>query len=43
MDVFEHAYFMDWGTNKGGYIDAFIKQINWQAVQARADAYGILR
>ncbi len=43
MDVFEHAYFMDWGTNKGGYIDAFLKQLNWQAVQARADTYGILR
>ena len=35
MDVFEHAYMVDYGTKKPGYIDAFFKNVNWQAVEAR--------
>ena len=35
MDVFEHAYMLDYGTKKPGYIDAFFKNINWQAAEAR--------
>jgi Fe-Mn family superoxide dismutase len=35
MDVFEHAFMMDYGLKKADYIGAFFKNINWQAVEAR--------
>ena len=35
MDVFEHAFMIDYGTKKAGYIDAFFKNVNWQAAEAR--------
>jgi len=35
MDVFEHAFMLDYGTKRPGYIDAFFKNINWDAAEAR--------
>jgi len=35
MDVFEHAFMIDYGTKKAGYIDAFFKNVNWNAAEAR--------
>lgn len=35
MDVFEHAFMLDYGTKRPGYIDAFFKNINWGSVEAR--------
>ncbi|MCL6549007.1 MAG: Fe-Mn family superoxide dismutase [Alicyclobacillus sp.] len=35
MDVFEHAYFIDYGTNRSGYIDAFFKNLDWDVLNAR--------
>jgi Fe-Mn family superoxide dismutase len=35
MDVFEHAYMIDYGTKKAGYIDAFFKNISWKTVEGR--------
>jgi Fe-Mn family superoxide dismutase len=35
MDVFEHAYMLDYGLKRAEYIDAFFKSINWKAVEAR--------
>ena len=35
MDVFEHAYMIDYGLKKVDYVDAFIKSIDWQVVQGR--------
>jgi superoxide dismutase, Fe-Mn family len=35
MDVFEHAFMLDYGTKRAGYIDAFFKNINWPAAEAR--------
>lgn len=35
MDVFEHAYFPDYGKDRAGYIDAFMKNINWEAAEKR--------
>lgn len=35
MDVFEHAYFPDYGKDRAGYIDAFMKNINWEEVEKR--------
>lgn len=38
MDVFEHAYIADYGTDRGSYIDAFLGAINWEAANARLEA-----
>jgi Fe-Mn family superoxide dismutase len=35
MDVFEHAFMLDYGTKRAGYIDAFFKNLNWSAAEAR--------
>jgi Fe-Mn family superoxide dismutase len=35
MDVFEHAFMLDYGLKRTDYIGAFFKNINWQAVEAR--------
>jgi Fe-Mn family superoxide dismutase len=35
MDVFEHAFVTDYGLNKGDYIKAFTKAIDWKAVNER--------
>jgi len=32
LDVYEHAYFMDYGTNRKGYIEAFFKNLNWGVI-----------
>jgi superoxide dismutase, Fe-Mn family len=37
-DVFEHAYIMDYGMERKTYIEAFMKVIDWEAVQRRFDA-----
>lgn len=35
MDVFEHAYMIDYGLKRPDYIEAFFKNINWDAVESR--------
>lgn len=35
MDVFEHAFMIDYGLKRADYIAAFFKNINWQAVEGR--------
>lgn len=32
MDVYEHAYFLDFGTARAKYIDAYLQVIDWEAV-----------
>ncbi len=29
LDVYEHAYFMDYGTSRKPYIDSFFQNLNW--------------
>ena len=29
LDVYEHAYFLDYGTNRKDYIDSFFKNLDW--------------
>ncbi|HKV46001.1 MAG TPA: Fe-Mn family superoxide dismutase [bacterium] len=43
LDCFEHAYWMDYGTGKGSYIDAFFKLLDWDVIQKRAERFGILK
>jgi superoxide dismutase, Fe-Mn family len=38
LDMYEHAYEMDYGANATAYIDSFFKNINWDAVLKRIDA-----
>jgi superoxide dismutase, Fe-Mn family len=35
MDVFEHAFMVDYGLKRADYIDAFFKNIDWKVVEAR--------
>ena len=37
MDVFEHAYMIDYGLKRGEYIDAFFKIIDWTVVGKRLE------
>ena len=38
LDMYEHAYHMDFGANATAYIDAFMRNIDWAAVVQRMDA-----
>lgn len=37
LDVYEHAYFLDYAVNRGAYIDAFVKNLDWNAIGANYD------
>jgi Fe-Mn family superoxide dismutase len=39
LDVYEHAYFMDFGTDRGAYIDAFLANLDWSVVNDWASQY----
>jgi len=36
LDVYEHAFAIDYGANKPGYFDAFWRNVGWNAVHERA-------
>ncbi len=38
MDMYEHSYQMDYGAAAARYIDAFFRNIQWDAVAARMEA-----
>ncbi len=33
LDTYEHAYFMDFGADRGSYIDVFFDNMNWDVVE----------
>jgi Fe-Mn family superoxide dismutase len=35
MDVFEHAFMIDYGLKRADYIESFFNNVNWDAVKAR--------
>ncbi len=35
LDVFEHAFMIDYGLKRGDYIEAFFKNINWAEAEKR--------
>jgi superoxide dismutase, Fe-Mn family len=41
LDVYEHAYFLDFQTDRGAYIDAFLANLDWAVVNDWVAAYGI--
>lgn len=38
MDVFEHAFMTDYGTDRASYINAFFNNINWDVVSGRVQS-----
>jgi Fe-Mn family superoxide dismutase len=42
LDVYEHAYFIDYGTGRKKYIEQFMKIIDWAYVNGLVKEYGIL-
>ncbi len=41
LDVYEHAYFLDYQTDRGSYIDAFFDNLDWNVVNAWVAGYRI--
>ncbi|MBI2609954.1 superoxide dismutase [Candidatus Giovannonibacteria bacterium] len=41
MDVYEHAYFIDYATGRKSYIEAFFRNLNWEFVNTLIEKYGI--
>ena len=40
LDMYEHAYMMDFGANATAYIDTFLRNISWEVVLKRIKAAG---
>jgi Fe-Mn family superoxide dismutase len=41
LDVYEHAYFLDYQTDRGAYIDAFFDNLDWATIDDWASKYQI--
>ena len=41
LDVHEHAYFLDFQTDRAAYVDAFFDNLDWAVVNDWVSAYGI--
>lgn len=41
LDVYEHAYFVDFGTDRASYIDAFFNNVDYGVVDGLVESYGI--
>lgn len=41
LDVYEHAYFLDYQTDRASYIDAFFNNLEWSAVNDWISRYQI--
>jgi Fe-Mn family superoxide dismutase len=35
LDMYEHAYHIDFGANAKAYVDAFVRNVDWKAVEER--------
>ncbi|HEY9746944.1 MAG TPA: Fe-Mn family superoxide dismutase [Oculatellaceae cyanobacterium] len=38
LDVYEHAYMLDFGSKRDAYLDAFLANVDWQVVESRMKA-----
>jgi superoxide dismutase, Fe-Mn family len=41
LDVYEHAYFLDYQTDRAAYIEAFLANLDWDVVNGWVEAYRI--
>ena len=41
LDVYEHAYFLDYQTDRASYIDAFFSNLDWDVVNGWIEQYGV--
>lgn len=41
LDVYEHAYFIDYGVNRADYIKAVFASLDWTFIEERLAAHGI--
>jgi Fe-Mn family superoxide dismutase len=41
LDVYEHAYFLDFGTDRASYIEAFFHNLDYGVINGQVEAYGI--
>ena len=41
LDVYEHAYFLDYQTDRAAYIDAFFENVDWDVVNGWVSTYRI--
>ncbi len=41
LDVYEHAYFIDYATGKKKYVETFMQSIDWDVVNANVEKYGL--
>ena len=37
LDVYEHAYFIDYGSDRKTYIEDFFKNLNWEVINKKFD------
>lgn len=35
LDVYEHAYFIDYGSDRKSYIEAFFQNLNWETINKK--------
>jgi len=40
LDMYEHAYHIDFGANAKAYVDTFLRNVDWQAVEGRYEDAG---
>ena len=41
LDVYEHAYFLDYQTDRAAYIEAFLRNLDWGVVNNWVESYRI--
>jgi superoxide dismutase, Fe-Mn family len=41
LDVYEHAYFLDYQTDRASYVDAFFENLDWHVVNGWIASYAI--
>lgn len=41
LDTYEHAYWGDYGTDRGSYIDAFLANLDWETVEKNVSGWGM--
>lgn len=43
LDVYEHAYYLDYATNRKDYIESFFNNINWNYVNSMVQKFAIMQ